>query len=78
LELSARLPSARRQWVTSACQHSFGSCASNRTQEFLGRLCGWGTTNPRRRSTRQIVEIEGPAMAVESGTSASGYSTRRI
>ncbi len=56
---SASVPSASRQWVTSDCQHSFGSWASKRTQELLGRLWGWGVTNPRRRRIRQIVDTEG-------------------
>jgi hypothetical protein len=59
--ISTSVPSASHQCVTSDCQHSFGSWASNRIHELRGRLCGCGVTNPRRRSTRQIVETEGTA-----------------
>lgn len=57
--ISTGVPSASLKWVTSDCQRSFGSAASKRTHELLGRLCGWGLTSPRRLSTRQIVETEG-------------------
>ena len=46
--ISTSLPSARRQWVKSDCQHSLGAAASNRIHELRGRLRGSGTTRPRR------------------------------
>jgi hypothetical protein len=57
--MSTSVPFASRQCVTSDCQHSFGSWASNRIHELRGHLCGCGVTKPRRRSTRQIVDTEG-------------------
>jgi hypothetical protein len=59
LSTSNTVPPAPCTWVTSACQHSLGNSAANRTQELLGRLCGWGVTKPRARSTRQIVDTDG-------------------
>ena len=59
LRISMSVPSARAQWVVSACQHSLGSSAWNRRQELRGRLWGWGVTKPRRLSTRQMVATEG-------------------
>jgi hypothetical protein len=52
-------PSARAQAVASICQVSFGRGHTNRFQATLGRLFGWGTTIPRRTSTRWIVAIDG-------------------
>ena len=57
--ISTSDPSFRRQWVTSACQHSFGSAASNRMQELWGRLFGSWSMNPRRARMRQMVETDG-------------------
>lgn len=39
-KISTSVPSARVQCVMSACHRSFGICASNRTNELLGRFCG--------------------------------------
>ena len=57
--ISTPAPSASTQWVTSACQRSFGWSAANRTNELRGRFAGSGVTNPRRVSTRQMVETAG-------------------
>ena len=44
--ISTSVPSARRQWVKSDCQVSFGCAASNRTYEDRGRFRGSGVTSP--------------------------------
>ena len=41
LRISTSVPSARAQWVMSACQHSLGSSAWKRRQELWG-ACGAG------------------------------------
>jgi hypothetical protein len=46
LQISTSLPSPRRQWVTSDCQHSFGSCASNRIHELRGACGAGGSRTP--------------------------------
>ncbi len=66
LRISASVPSASCQWVTSACQSSLGWVAVKRFQADRGRLWGWGTTKPRRVRMRQIVHTAGTL-----GTSAS-------
>jgi hypothetical protein len=58
-KISTAVPSASCQWVVSDCQRSLGIAASNRCPALLGRLCGWGTTKPRRTRIRQIVETAG-------------------
>jgi hypothetical protein len=47
-KISVPAAPASCQWVKSACQHSFGSSASNRRQDDLGRLAGSGVTSPAR------------------------------
>jgi hypothetical protein len=42
LPISTSVPSARAQWVVSACQHSLGRSAWNRRQELRGRLWAEG------------------------------------
>lgn len=42
VKISTPSPSARSQWVTSACQRSLGICASNRTNDDLGRYWAGG------------------------------------
>jgi hypothetical protein len=59
LRISTSEPSARRQWVMSACQRSLGCSAQNVRHEERGRFCGCGVTNPRRDKIRQIVEVAG-------------------
>jgi hypothetical protein len=59
LRTSKTAPSATAAWVTSACEHSLGKSASNRMNELLGRLWGWGVTNPLAFSTRQMVGTDG-------------------
>lgn len=59
LRTSTLLPSARRQWVTSDCQHWLGRSASERFQLERGRLWGCGVMKPRRSRMRQIVEMPG-------------------
>jgi len=59
LMISTPVPSASCQWVVSDCQRSLGMAASNRWPADLGRLCGWGTTKPRRTRIRQIVDTDG-------------------
>src|ERR1700757_4038263 len=56
LRISAWVPSARCQWVASACQSSLGWSATKRFQAERGRLWGWGVTNPRLCRMRQIVD----------------------
>ena len=53
------VPSARRQWVKSDCQVSFGCAASNRTYEDFGRLRGSGVISPAVCRMRRIVDVEG-------------------
>jgi hypothetical protein len=57
--ISTSLPSARRQWVKSACQTSLGAAASKRIHELRGRLCGSGTTRPAPWKIRRMVETDG-------------------
>lgn len=52
-------PVAITHLVASACHSSLGAAASNRRHELVGRLRGWGTTNPRRTRIRQIVATDG-------------------
>src|SRR5579863_1115713 len=59
---STSLPSARAQWVVSACQHSLGSSAAKRTNEHRGRFWGWGVIKPRRFSTLQIEDTDGTSV----------------
>ena len=65
LRISTSLSSASCQWVMSACQRSLGWAALNRCQVDFGRFCGCAVTNPRRVSTRQIVETAGTGSSVE-------------
>jgi hypothetical protein len=57
--ISVSVPSARRQWVMSACQTSLGRSASNRRHDERGRLWGCAVMNLRWASTRQMVAIDG-------------------
>jgi hypothetical protein len=59
LRISASVPSARCQWVVSACQSSLGWAAVSLFQADRGRLWGWGTMKPRRARMRQIVDRAG-------------------
>lgn len=59
--ISVYLPPAMAQWVTSLCQHSLGSSASNLMNEDRGLFWGWGTMQPRRRRIRWMVLAEGEA-----------------
>ena len=36
-----------------------GKLGQKRFHELFGRLCGWGVTKPRARSTRQMVGTDG-------------------
>lgn len=58
-KISTSVPSARRQWVKSDCQVSFGWAASKRTKEDLGRLRGSGVIRPAVCRMRRIVEVDG-------------------
>jgi hypothetical protein len=59
LRISTSVPSARSQWVASACHISLGSSASKRLNEDRGRLWGSGMIRPWRLRIRQMVAGEG-------------------
>ncbi len=40
--MATAVPSARRHWVQSDCQHSLGRVKQNRFVADLGRFWGWG------------------------------------
>ena len=83
--ISTSAPSARRQWVKSDCQTSFGAEASNRIQELRGRLCGSGVTSPAPWRMRLTVEVDGTGkpsrsrcQAIVAGPASRPRATRSV
>ena len=66
LRISTSVPSARRQWVKSDCQSSFGWCASKRIIADRGRLLGSGAISCASSRMRRMVETAGAAVPSRS------------
>ena len=76
LQTSTSVPSARRQWVMSACQRSLGCSAQNRRQDDRGRFCGCGLRIRGGTRSASIVETAGTA-STRRRPGARRWSPRR-
>ena len=61
--MATAVPSARRHWVQSDCQHSLGRVKQNRFVADLGRFWGWGWITPWRVRIRHTVDRDGAVIS---------------